>query len=386
MRRAVLGAAVLSAVVVAAGLAGCAKDTGAGSTGGSAAAGAPAECTRNAPPAAVAAPLPPPVAAPGTNASALKVGVSFDVGGRGDASFNDAAAAGLDRAKAQLGVANSKELTAAVGESEDATSARLRQLVGDGYNPIIAVGFKYEPGVEAVAPTAPGTRFALIDSTADGVPNVTPLLFAEEQGSFLVGAAAALKTKTCHIGFVGGVQTPLIQKFEAGFKQGAKAVAPNIRIETSYLSQAGDLSGFNDPAKGGEAAKGELDAGADIVYAAAGASGAGAFRAIKAATTPQSPKWGIGVDSDQYNDKTLADVKDVIMTSMVKRVDVAVYDYISAVAGNNLSAIPKVFDLKVDGVGYATSGGFVDDIKPTLDAYKAQIINRTITVSTTPGQ
>jgi basic membrane protein A len=377
---------VLSAVVMAASLAGCAKDTGSsGAGGGSAQAGAPVECARNAPPAGVAAPPPPSVAAPGTNASALKVGVSFDVGGRGDASFNDAAAAGLDRAKSQLGVTQAKELTAAVGESEDATSGRLRQLVTDGFNPIIAVGFKYEPGVEAVAPTSPNTRFALIDSTADGVPNVTPLLFAEEQGSFLVGVAAALKTKTCHVGFVGGVQTPLIQKFEAGFKQGAKAVAPNIKIETSYLSQAGDLSGFNDPAKGGEAAKGELDAGADIVYAAAGASGAGAFRAIKAATTPQDPKFGIGVDSDQYNDKTLADVKDVIMTSMVKRVDVAVYDYISAVAANNLSAIPKVFDLKVDGVGYATSGGFVDDIKPTLDAYKAQIINGAITVSTTPG-
>jgi len=215
---------------------------------------------------------------------------------------------------------------------------------------------------------------------------VTPLIFAEEQGSFLVGAAAALKTKSCHIGFVGGVQTPLIQKFEAGFKQGAKAVAPDIKIETSYLSQAGDLSGFNDPAKGGEATKGELDAGADIVYAAAGASGSGAFRAIKAANTPQNPKWGIGVDSDQYNDKTLADVKDIIMTSMVKRVDVAVYDFVAAVASNNVASIPKVFDLKVDGVGYATSGGFVNDIKGDLDAYKAQIISGAIKVSTTPAQ
>jgi basic membrane protein A len=262
----------------------------------------------------------------------------------------------------------------------------LRQLVTDGYNPIIAVGFKYEPAVEAVAPGAPNVKFALIDSTANDLPNVTPLIFAEEQGSFLVGAAAALKTKACHIGFVGGVQTPLIQKFEAGFKQGAKAVAPDIKIETSYLSQAGDLSGFNDPAKGGEATKGELDAGADVVYAAAGASGSGAFRAIKAASTPQAPKWGIGVDSDQYNDKTLADVRSVIMTSMVKRVDVAVYDFISAVASNQVSSIPKVFDLKVDGVGYATSGGFVDDIKSQLDAYKAQIISGAIKVSATPEQ
>jgi basic membrane protein A len=381
MRRATVLTAVLLTAAVA--LVGCAKDSG---STGSAASGAATDCKRNPAPTGAPAPAAPPVAAPGTNAAALKVGMSFDVGGRGDASFNDAAAAGLDRSKAQLGVADSKELTAAVGESEDATSGRLRQLVAGGFNPVIAVGFKYEPAVEAVAPTAPNVKFALIDSTADGVPNVTPLLFAEQEGSFLVGAAAALKTKTCHIGFVGGVQTPLIQKFEAGFKQGAKAVAPDVKIETSYLSQAGDLSGFNDPAKGQEATKGEMDAGADIIYAAAGASGSGAFRAIKAASTAQNPKWGIGVDSDQYNDKTLADVKDVIMTSMVKRVDVAVYDYISAVASSNVASIPKVFDLKVDGVGYATSGGFVNDIKGDLDAYKAQIINGAIKVSTTPAQ
>jgi basic membrane protein A and related proteins len=382
-RRLVVTAVALVAVL---GAAGCAKDTGGG--GSSAAGGGPANCTRNPAPTAAPGGAPVQSTAPGgapVNASALKVGVAFDVGGRGDASFNDAAAAGLDRSKAQLGVTDSKELTAAIGESQDATQTRLRQLIAGGYNPIIAVGFDYAPGVGAVAPSAPNEKFAVVDSTVDGdPPNVTPLLFAEEQGSFLVGAAAALKTRTCHIGFVGGVQTPLIQKFEAGFKQGAKAVAPDIKIDTSYLSPAGDLSGFNDPAKAQESAKGQLDGGADIIYAAAGASGSGAFRAIKAASTAQSPKWGIGVDSDQYNDKTLADVKDIILTSMVKRVDVAVYDYIGAVATNNLASLPKVFDLKVGGVGYATSGGQVNDIKPQLDAYAAQIINGAITVSTTP--
>ncbi|WP_028923793.1 BMP family lipoprotein [Pseudonocardia acaciae] len=374
---------VFAAVLLSAALSvvGCAKDTG-GAGGGGGGGGAPADCQRNPAPSGTAAAAPP--TAPGTNAAALRVGLSFDVGGRGDASFNDAAAAGLDRARAELGLTNSKELTAAKEESEDAATTRLRQLVDGGYDPVIAVGFKYEPAVKTVAKSAPNVKFALVDSTAEGVPNVTPLLFAEEQGSFLVGAAAALKTKTCHIGFVGGVETPLIQKFEAGYKQGAKAVAPNIKIDTKYLSPAGDLSGFNDPAKGTEAAKGQLDAGADIVYAAAGASGSGVFRAIKAASSPNSPRYGIGVDSDQYQDKTLADVKDVIMTSMLKRVDVAVYDYISAVAGNRLGSLPKVFDLKVDGVGYATSGGKVDDIKPQLDAYKSRIISGAITVSATP--
>jgi basic membrane protein A len=375
---------VTVALVATLGAAGCAKDSG-GSSGGGAPAGAPADCTRNPPPAVgVPAPPPPPPGA-GANAGALKVGMAFDVGGRGDASFNDAAAAGLDRSKSQLGVKDTKELTAAIGESQDATQTRLRQLTTGGYNPVIAVGYDYAPGVAAVAASSPTEKFALVDSTVDNnAPNVTPLLFAEEQGSFLVGAAAALKTKTCHIGFVGGVQTPLIQKFEAGFKQGAKAVAPNIKIEISYLSPAGDLSGFNDPAKGQESAKGEMDAGADIVYAAAGASGGGVFRAVKAANTAQSPRWGIGVDSDQYQDKTLADVRDIIMTSMLKRVDVAVYDYISAVAGNKLDTLPKEFDLKVDGVGYATSGGHVDDIRPQLEAYRAAIINGSIKVSATP--
>jgi basic membrane protein A and related proteins len=377
---------VVAAVLAATTMAGCAKDTGGG--GGTTASGNPASCPRNPPPpaaagsaatssaAAVGAPV---------NASALRVGIAYDVGGRGDASFNDAAAAGLDRSKSQLGVHDTKELTAAIGESQDASQTRLRQLVQGGYNPIVAVGFDYAPSVGAVAPTAPQERFAVVDSTVDGnPPNVTPLLFAEQEGSFLVGAAAALKTKACHIGFIGGVQTPLIQKFEAGYVQGAKAVAPNIKVETTYLSPAGDLSGFNDPAKAQEAAKGQLDSGADIIYTAAGASGSGAFRAIKAANTAAAPRWGIGVDSDQYNDKTLADVRDIILTSMVKRVDVAVFDYVSAVASNNLGALPKTFDLKVGGVGYATSGGHLDDIKAQLDGYAAQIVNGTIKVSSTP--
>jgi basic membrane protein A len=373
--------AVAAMLVAALSTAGCAKDVG---DGGGTAAG-PAHCARNpAPPASAPATTAAPAASAPANAAALKVGVAYDVGGRGDASFNDAAAAGLDRARTQLGVSDSKELTAAIGESQDATQTRLRQLISGGYNPIIAVGFDYAPGVGAVAATARGEKFAVVDSTVDGNPaNVTPLLFAEQEGSFLVGVAAALKTRTCHIGFIGGVQTPLIQKFEAGYVQGAKAVAPGITIDRAYLSPAGDLSGFNDPAKAQESAKGQLDGGADIIYAAAGASGSGAFRAIKAASTPAAPKWGIGVDSDQYQDKTLADVKDIILTSMVKRVDVAVFDYISAVAGNTLSSLPKVFDLRVGGVGYATSGGHLDDIRPQLDAYSAQIINGTIKVATT---
>jgi basic membrane protein A len=251
--------------------------------------------------------------------------------------------------------------------------------VSEGYNPVIAVGFKYATALKTVATESPQTKFAIIDDSSIDLPNVTPLVFAEEQGSFLVGAAAALKTKTCKIGFVGGVEQPLIQKFQAGYVQGAKAVAPNIQIDVKYLSPAGDFSGFNDAAKGQVVASGELDGGADVIYHAAGASGQGVFQAVKAAN-----KSAIGVDSDQYNVPTYADVKDVIITSMLKRVDVAVFDYINASASGDLSKLPKTFDLTVDGVGYATSGGKVDDISADLDAYKAAIIKGDIKVETTP--
>ncbi|MBW0106323.1 BMP family protein, partial [Pseudonocardia sp. KRD291] len=315
---------------------------------------------------------------PRADASRLKVGLAYDIGGRGDASFNDAAAAGIDRASAQLGMPKATEATAQPGESEDAAASRLRQLVAQGHNPIIAVGFNYAGALQDVAAQNPNVKFAIVDDDTVTLPNVTPLVFAEEQGSFLVGAAAALKTTTCKVGFVGGVDNPLIQKFAAGYEQGAKAVAPNVEVDAKYISPAGDTSGFNDATKGTEIAKGEYDGGADIVFAAAGKSNQGVFSAAQT-----GGKQAIGVDSDQYNSPQLAQVKDVIMTSMIKRVDVSVYDYINAVAADDLTTLPKRFDLKVDGIGYSTSGGKVDDIKPQLEAYKAAIIAGQIQVKST---
>jgi basic membrane protein A len=376
----VLAAAVLTSALV---LVGCARDTGSPQGGGG---GGSTECTRNpAPAAAGGADTTPAPVAPNADASALKVGLAYDIGGRGDLSFNDAAAAGLEQAIGELGLKqeNTRELAAAENESEDAAATRLRQLVADGFNPIIAVGFKYAAATETVATENPDVQFAIVDDATVELPNVTPLVFAEEQGSFLVGAAAALKTQTCHIGFVGGVESPLIQKFEAGYVAGAQAVAPDIEIEISYISPAGDFSGFNDAAKGGEVARGQLDAGADIVYHAAGASGQGVFEAVHSATTPEAPKFAIGVDSDQY--KTVEPpVNEVIMTSMLKRVDVAVFNYINAVAAGDPSVLPERFDLSVDGVGYSTSGGMIDDITDQLDAYKAAIISGEIQVPSTP--
>jgi basic membrane protein A len=308
----------------------------------------------------------------------VKVGMAYDVGGRGDQSFNDAAAAGLDKAKAELG-ADTKEAAAVTGEPESAREERLTQLIDAGYSSIVAVGFAYAEAVGKVAKANPDVHFAIIDDASDASKgsNVAQLTFAENEGSFLVGAAAALKSKTGHIGFVGGVQVPLIKKFEAGYKAGAQAVNKSIKIDVKYLTQPPDFSGFGDPAKGKTAAEGMYQAGADVVYHAAGGSGAGVFNAAKAAG-----KMAIGVDSDQAANPQLAAVKDVIITSMLKKVDVAVYDFIKAESSGSFQAGNKVFDLKAGGVDYSTTGGKVDDIKAKLDAYKQDIISGKITVPT----
>jgi basic membrane protein A and related proteins len=361
---------------------GCAKDSGSsnGSSGDTNAAG----CKTVDKPAAASAETTSSETSAVVDGSALKVGLAFDIGGRGDASFNDSAAAGLDKAVADIGVKkeNTKELTATDQEAEDQKLSRLRQLATEGHNPIVAVGFAYSEAAVTVAKEFPNIQFAVVDGFAEGAPaNITFLGFAEQEGSFLVGVIAALKSKDCTIGFVGGVNVPLIQKFQAGFEQGVKTVAPDAEILSTYITEAGDITGFTDPAKGEIATKGLIDQGADVVYHASGLSGKGVFAAAKKADV-----MAIGVDSDQYEQASVAEYKDIIISSMLKRVDVAVYDYISAVATNNLGSLPKVFDLKVDGVGYSTSGGQIDDdTKSWVDAYKQQIIEGKIKVDTEPS-
>ena len=310
-------------------------------------------------------------------AKAMKIGMAYDVGGRGDQSFNDAAAAGLDKAKADLGVVT-KEATAVNGEAESAREERLQQLIDAGYKDVVAVGFAYAPAVKKVAAANPDAKIALIDSTDATGPNIENLTFAENEGSFLVGAAAALKSKTGNIGFIGGVNTDLIKKFEAGYVAGAKAVNPAIKFQVKYLTQPPDFSGFGDPAKGKTAAEGMYQQGADVVYAAAGGSGGGVFTAAKAVG-----KMAIGVDSDQALTAPAA-VRDVIITSMLKKVDVATYDFIKSLTEGKFVAGTKVYDLKVGGVGYSTTGGKIDDIKAKLEAYKQQIIDGKIVVPTKP--
>ncbi|MDQ1585037.1 MAG: basic rane protein [Actinomycetota bacterium] len=306
--------------------------------------------------------------------SDLKIGLAYDVGGRGDQSFNDAAAAGLDKAKSELGV-KTQESEATQGEPDSAKEERLRTLASAGFNPVIAVGFVYSAPLVKVAKEFPNTHFAIVDDLAVA-PNISNLVFAEEQGSFLVGAAAALKSPAKHVGFIGGVDVPLIHKFQAGFEAGAKTAVPGIKIDVKYLTQPPDFSGFGDPAKGKTAGQGMYDAGADVVFAAAGGSGGGVFEAAKA-----KGKFAIGVDSDQAKTAAPA-VKDVIITSMLKKVDVAVFDFIKSATEGTYNAGPRVYDLKAGGVDYSTTGGKVDDIKSKLDAYKADIVSGKITVPT----
>jgi basic membrane protein A len=317
-------------------------------------------------------------ATPGASApaaSAVKVGLAYDIGGRGDGSFNDAAAAGLDKAETELKV-QKKELEATQGETDAQKEERLRLLASGGYNPVIAVGFAYSAPLGKVAKEFPDTKFAIVDDPV-AAPNITNLLFAEEQGSFLVGAAAAIKSKKGNIGFVGGVDVPLIHKFEAGYEAGAKAVKPDIKIQSKYLTQPPDFGGFGDPAKGKTAAEGMFDAGADIVYQAAGGSGGGVFDAAKAAGG-----LAIGVDSDQAGLPAYSGVKDVIMTSMIKKVDVAVFDFLQHYVAGTVKEGPVIYDLKAGGVDYSTTGGQIDDIKSQLDEYKQKIINGEIKVPT----
>lgn len=299
--------------------------------------------------------------------------LAYDVGGRGDQSFNDSAAKGLDQAEDELGI-ETKEVEASQGENDAAREDRLNQLVDAGCTNIIGVGYIYAKAIGGAAEENPDVSFAIIDDASDDskADNVAQLVFAEHEGSYLVGAAAALKSKSGNVGFIGGTDVPLINKFDAGFAAGAKAVDPKIDIQTKYLAEDG--SGFADPAKGKTAAEGMYDKGADVIYHAAGGSGSGIFEATKA-----NKKMAIGVDSDQA--KTAEkDVQDVIITSMVKNVNVAVFDYIKAsTEGDDMTGIQE-FDLKDGGVSYSTTGGKIDDITDELDEYKQEIIEGKTTV------
>jgi basic membrane protein A len=310
----------------------------------------------------------------GDGGNGLVAGVAFDTGGRGDGTFNDSAAAGADKAKSDLGI-EVKELEANVDEDR---KANLELLVNDGAKVIVGVGFMFTDPMTEIAKANPEVTFGIVDSVVDA-PNVKSLVFAEQEGSFLVGAAAALKCGCDKIGFIGGQEIDLIKKFEAGYIAGAKAINANITVESKYLGPAGDNSAWGNVAGAKEIAAGWYADGVEVIYTAAGGSGAGTIEAAI-----EAGKWAIGVDSDQYLTAGSEDAKKVILTSMLKRVDVAVYQTIKAVKDGDTTGGIKVFDLKADGVGYATSGDYLKEFIDKLEALKKDIIDGKITVPTKP--
>ena len=338
---------------------------------------------------------------PASAKTSVKVGLAFDIGGRGDKSFNDSAYAGLEKAAKTLGVAT-KTVSATQGGAATEREDKLRLLAQAGYNPIIAVGFLYAASVSKVAAEFPKTSFAIIDDSSIALDNVYSLVFAEEQGSYLAGVAAAKASKSGKIGYIGGVRIPLLQKFEAGFVAGVTATNKSATVDVKYVSEPPDFSGFGDPAKAKVIAKGMIDAGADVIYSAAGGSGKGNFQAATDAAKAGKKVWTIGVDSDQYLTAAPAEQKNML-TSMLKRVDVAVYDMIyNFVKGKKFEevlatindangkfqgyALGKRYNLSNGGVSLATSGGYLKSlgIQSAVDAAAAGIKAGKIKVPTVP--
>lgn len=323
----------------------------------------------------------------------IHVGLVFDIGGEGDQSFNDSAAAGLARAEAEFNIT-----TNTVSPLEDGSNrAELLQLQADTSDLVIAVGFLFEDDAKSVGGANPDANFGVIDSSmldfgqdppAPFGDNIAGLVFSEEQGSFLVGAAAALSSETGTIGFIGGVCCfGLIEKFEAGFRAGALLVNPDIEIISQYVTEFPDMDGFNAPDRGRETALAIFESGADVVYHAAGGTGAGLFAAAKEHSEATGTKvWGIGVDSDQYLTVD-EDVREYVLTSMLKRVDTAVFEIIKAHIEGSFTPGETRYDLPAEGVGYSTSGGFLsDEIVAQLEEYRAQINDGTIVVPTDPTE
>lgn len=306
--------------------------------------------------------------------------------GRGDGSFNDSAVTGYDRALTDFGIVQTEVVVNLTGGETGIAEVSLLGETGTDLG--IGVGFLLGDAMTEAAAAFPDTQWAFVDGTVDA-PNVTGLLFTEEQGSFLVGAAAALNSATGKVGFIGGVEFGLIQKFEAGFVAGALAVNPDIEVDIKYISQPPDFSGFGDPVKAKEIAIGQLESGVDVIYSAAGGSGNGMFEAVREANEAGGVAWSIGVDSDQGaadNGAVPDEVKPYILTSMLKRVDVAVYNTIQALVEGTIELGGVIiFDLSVDGVGYSTTGDHLSaDQIATIEGFKADIISGAITVPDAP--
>jgi len=317
---------------------------------------------------------------PGTGAAGdaptIKIGLVFDVGGRGDQSFNDAAYRGLERAMSELEVPQANIEYIEPGEGGDRESA-LRQLAAGPYDVIFGIGFLFSDDILAVAKDFPQKKFACVDMNvpASGTlpANVVALKFKEEEGSYLVGALSGWMTKTNKLGFVGGMQIPLIKKFEAGYVAGVKKANPAATVDVKYAGVDGNA--FKNPTKGKELALAIYGANADIIYHASGSTGLGVFEAAN-----EKDKLAIGVDSDQWSA-----MPGRVLTSMVKRVDVAVFEVIrETIAGTFPGGQIQVFGLKEKGVDYVyddhNRSMIPDDVHTKVEALRAEIESGAIAV------
>jgi basic membrane protein A len=312
---------------------------------------------------------PPPGQAPGRQA---RIGLVFDVGGLGDKSFNDAANRGLLRARDQLGV---QVRALEPGDGSDRESM-LRRLAAGGNDLVIGVGFIFSDDIRRLAAEFPRVHFACVDFAPPPdhaiPPNLAGLEFREHEASFLVGAAAGLVSKRKAVGFVGGMKIPLIRKFEAGYLAGVAHVCPECTTRSGYAGT--QPKAFADPAKGKELALAQYDSGVDVIFHAAGKTGAGVFEAARARGT-----LAIGVDSDQYHE-----APGHVLTSMIKKVDVAVFEVIQEVAEGRFRGGERELGLADDGVGYVSDANNRDLLPPEvvarLEELRAQIVAGTIVV------
>ena len=275
--------------------------------------------------------------------------IIFDLGGKFDKSFNEAAFNGAQKWAAETG-GTFKELEM---QSEAQREQALRRLAEEGANPIVMTGFAFGDVLNQVAPDFPDTKFAIIDMVVDQ-PNVKSVVFTEDQGSYLVGMMAAMASKTNTVGFIGGMDIPLIRRFGCGYAQGVLAVKPDAKV---ILNMTGTTpSAWNDPVKGSELAKAQKSQGADVIYAAAGGTGVGVLQ-----TAADEGILSIGVDSNQNYMHPGS-----VLTSMMKRVDVAVYNAFK----EGVDMVPgiNVMDLKAEGVGYAMDENNAALVTPEMKA------------------
>ena len=279
----------------------------------------------------------------------VRVGIVYDIGGKDDKSFNSAAWKGVQRAERELGI-KLRDV-----EPGDPTSIEpcLRAFAERGYDLVIGVGFAQAPLIESVAKDYPNLRFAIIDSFIK-LPNVASLVFKEHEGSFLVGMIAARSSKSGRIGFVGGMDIPLIHKFETGYEEGARYVNPKIQVVQNYVGITD--TAWNNPSKGKELAKSQFESGTDVIFQAAGNSGLGVFDAAE-----EMKRYAIGVDSNQNWIKP-----GFILTSMMKRVDTAVYSIVKEVTDNRFRGGLHEYGLDNEGVGFALDENNKSLIAPEL--------------------